>query len=154
MHFCAASETHGKNNRAHRPRLSGIIFIYALEGYPDFQARITILLEAMDHQEIEALTSELTLAEVLVKPFRERNVAWQRTYQEVLQPSVNLRLLPVSRAILIAAAQVRAQFPIKLPDAIHAATAQQVSCGSFLTNDPGFKIVKDLPVVLLSEWQP
>jgi hypothetical protein len=74
-----------------------------LEGYPDFQARITILLEAMDHQEIEALTSELTLAEVLVKPFRERNVAWQRTYQEVLQPSVNLRLLPVSRAIVIAA---------------------------------------------------
>ena len=51
--------------------LDANIFIYALEGYPDFQARITILLEAMDHQEIEALTSELTLAEVLVKPFRE-----------------------------------------------------------------------------------
>jgi len=42
--------------------LDANIFIYALEGYPDFQARITILLEAMDHQEIEALTSELTLA--------------------------------------------------------------------------------------------
>ena len=108
----------------------------------------------MDHQEIDAFTSDLTLAEVLVKPFRENNVAWQRTYQEALQPSVNLKLLPISRAILIAAAQVRAQSLIKLPDAIHAATAQQVSCGSFLTNDPGFKVVKDLPVVLLSEWQP
>jgi predicted nucleic acid-binding protein len=129
------------------------LFIYALEGYPDFTPRIAILLEAMDRQEIEALTSELTLAEVLVKPFRERHVAWQRTYQEVLQPSVSLTLLPVSRAILIAAAQIRAQFPIKLPDAIHAATAQQVSCGSFLTNDPGFKTVKNLPVVLLSEWK-
>ena len=44
--------------------LDANIFTYTLEGYPDFQARITILLEAMDHQEIE------------------RNVAWQRTYQE------------------------------------------------------------------------
>jgi predicted nucleic acid-binding protein len=134
--------------------LDANIFIYALEGYPDFQERMTVLLEAMDRQEIDALTSELTLAEVLVKPFRERNVAWQRTYQEVLQPSVSLKLLPVSRALFIAAAQIRAKFPIKLPDAIHAATAQQVSCGSFLTNDPGFKAVKDLPVVLLSEWKP
>ena len=134
--------------------LDANIFIYVLEGYPDFQARLTLLLEAMDCQEIDALTSELTLAEVLVKPFREQHVAWQRTYQEVLQPSPSLKLLPISRTILITAAQVRAQSLIKLPDAIHAATAQQVSCGSFLTNDPGFKTVKDLPVVLLSEWHP
>jgi predicted nucleic acid-binding protein len=134
--------------------LDANIFIYTLEGYPDFTARIAIPLEAMDRQEIEALTSELTLAEVLVKPFRDCNVAWQHTYQEVLQPSVSLKLIPVSRAIFIAAAQMRAQFPIKLPDAIHAATAQHAACGSFLTNDPGFKTVKDLPVVLLSEWKP
>ncbi len=37
--------------------LDANIFIYALAGYPDFQARVTLLLEAMDHQEIDALTA-------------------------------------------------------------------------------------------------
>jgi len=137
-----------------RVYLDANIFIYALEGYSEFQSRLTTLFEAIDRHDLEAVTSELTLAEVLVKPFRDGNVKWQKTYQQILQHSSAVNVIPVSRKILVDAAQIRARHSIKLPDAIHVTTAQQLQCENFLTNDSHFKAVSDLPVVLLSEWQP
>ena len=45
------------------------IFIYALEGYRIFRTALATLFDALDRQELTAVTSELTLAEVLMKPF-------------------------------------------------------------------------------------
>ncbi len=125
----------GINGLAHRVYLDANVFIYAVEGYPTFKDRLRILLEAIDRRDIEAVTSELTLAEVLVKPFREGQPHWQEIYQQVLQPSPTLQLVPISKTLLTTAARIRARSNITLPDAIHAATSQQMQCGSFLTND-------------------
>lgn len=43
------------------------IIIYAVEGFADYADQIHALLEAMDTDEIVAVTSELTLAETLVR---------------------------------------------------------------------------------------
>ncbi len=47
--------------------------MYALEGYPAFQPILTPLFETIDCGDIQAVTSELTLAEVLVKPLLDRS---------------------------------------------------------------------------------
>lgn len=60
-------------------------------------------------------------------------------------------MIPVSRQILIEAAKLRASINIKLPDAIHAATALLTQSSTFLTNDQRFRNVPDLLVILLSE---
>ncbi|MBA2485350.1 MAG: hypothetical protein H0V35_04490 [Nitrospira sp.] len=44
------------------------IFVYALEGYPVFRPILTSLFEAIDRGGIQAVTSKLTLAAVLVRP--------------------------------------------------------------------------------------
>lgn len=44
------------------------IWIYALEGYPAFRAEITLLFERIQSGALMAITSELALAELLVKP--------------------------------------------------------------------------------------
>jgi predicted nucleic acid-binding protein len=49
------------------------------------------------------------------------------------------------------AAQLRAQYNLKTPDAIHAATAMEVGCAQFITNDDGFRRVLSLPVVVLKD---
>lgn len=53
---------------------------------------------------------------------------------------------------MVTAARLRAQYPaLKLPDAIHAATAQAFACSHFLTNDMRFGEVPNLIVVPLTE---
>ncbi|HJU04689.1 MAG TPA: PIN domain-containing protein [Nitrospiraceae bacterium] len=127
------------------------IFIYALEGYPEFSPVLIKLLEAIDQHEIHAVTSELTLAEVLVKPLLDRSVERQAAYHQALQPSASLNVIPVTRDVLIAAAQLRAQHALKLPDAIHVATAQLTQCERLLTNDTRLTGIANLEIILLSQ---
>ena len=63
----------------------------------------------------------------------------------------SLTVVPVVRDILILAAGIRATTKLKLPDAIHAASAIATQCTTFLTNDKQFQTLSDLHVVLLSQ---
>ncbi|EDX85419.1 hypothetical protein S7335_3120 [Synechococcus sp. PCC 7335] len=59
--------------------------------------------------------------------------------------------MPIGRSILLEAARVRASTKLKLPDAIHAATALSTSCTTFLTNDKQFRSVQGLHTLLMSQ---
>jgi predicted nucleic acid-binding protein len=59
--------------------------------------------------------------------------------------------IPINRQILETAAQLRASTHLKTPDAIHAATALESGCTLFVTNDPAFKRVPNLAVMVLSD---
>jgi len=105
----------------------------------------------LDDAEISAVTSELALAEVLVKPIKDQNLAAQQAYRTFLASTPVLRVAPISRDILEEAAHLRAITRLKLPDAIHLATSNQNGCDSFLSNDDLFKSVGAGNVKLLSE---
>ncbi len=55
--------------------LDANIFIYALEGFAEFKQTLTELFLAIDDSKVQAVTGDLTLAEVLVKPLRDSNLA-------------------------------------------------------------------------------
>jgi len=105
----------------------------------------------MDAGEIVAGTSELTLAEVLVKPLKDQNRAVQQAYKTFLLPTAALEVIAINRELLEEAAPVRATTSLKLPDAIHFATALRQQCDSFLTNDDLFKTVGSPKINILSE---
>ncbi len=131
------------------------IWIYALEQHSTFAQPLTELFQRVDQKMLTVVTSELSLAEALVKPMRDQNVAQQTTYRQFLSSRSNLRVIPVQRAILIEAARQRAMNnSLKLPDAIHAATAVILKCTTLLTNDQRFKSLSSIPVVILSEVVP
>jgi predicted nucleic acid-binding protein len=128
------------------------VWIYALEGYPAHAKILTRLLERIDQVDLLAVTSELALAEALVKPLAESKAPLQQLYEEALQSGDGLTVVPITREVLVTAARLRAQYPaLKLPDAIHAATAQAFACSHFLTNDMRFGEVPNLIVVPLTE---
>lgn len=127
------------------------VWIYAVESYPAFIQELLVLLQSIDQGNQIAITSELSLAEVLVKPLQEQNKARQDAYKKAIVNRKNVFVVPVLREILIDAAQVRADTGLKLPDAIHVATAVRVQCSTFLTNDDRLKSLSSLNVVLLSE---
>lgn len=97
------------------------------------------LLERMERGDFVGLTSELALSECLVKPIADDNARAQAAYHDLFSARSSLLVFAVTRDVLVSAAALRAGVRLKLPDAIHLATAIQSGCTAFLTNDSDFK---------------
>lgn len=98
----------------------------------------TLVEEKPDALEPYFATSELTFSEVVVKPYRDKAQQTIRSYDSMLISSAWLQLGPVDRSVLYHAAVLRADNKhLKLPDAIHIATAIGCGCTHLLTADQG-----------------
>ena len=131
--------------------LDANIIIYLMEGFEPFAPILSSLLEAIEAGQITCITSEITLAEVLVRPLKQEAVELVKVYTDALNDKRLLTLQPVAYQTLMDAAFARAKTGMKLPDAIHVATAVQGGCDVFLTNDKGIKTPKRLKLVSLEE---
>lgn len=88
----------------------------------------------------QVVTSELTLAEVLVGPLKKRGEklrsGFALTYEAFVVTGPFLTVVTIDRDTLIASAEQRARHAsMKLPDAIHAATATLSGCTHFISGD-------------------
>ncbi|MEW5857336.1 MAG: PIN domain-containing protein [Cyanobacteriota bacterium] len=126
------------------------IFIYSVEKHPIYWSILRPLWLQSRTGDIEIVSSELTLLETLVAPIKNADSLLVNAYETLLS-STEVRLIPLTKAILRDAAHLRANTNLRTPDALHAATALATSCSIFLTNDSGFRRVAGLPVVLLSD---
>jgi predicted nucleic acid-binding protein len=125
------------------------LFIYAVEGYAPEETFVRELFAALERGELAAATSELALAEALVRPFALGREDVAATYAELLSPSDRLAVVPVDRAVLVEAARQRAALGLRLPDAIHVASALAAGCGVFLTNDRRLRLPPGVRLELL-----
>lgn len=137
--------------RGNRIYLDANIWIYALENVAEYRVALTSLFRSARERSLTIITSELTLAEILVRAIREGDVAKQTAYTEAITATNNITAVPISRVILLEAAKVRGNTKLKLPDAIHAASAIASSCTTFLTSDKQFRTVKGLHTLLMSQ---
>jgi predicted nucleic acid-binding protein len=127
------------------------VFIYAVEGFRPYEKLLRELFDAVSDRAIHAVTSELTLAEVLVVPFRKNRNDIVATYERMLMPRPSLEIAPVTRSILRTSAEQRASLGGRLPDAIHAATALDRSCDFFFTADKELKVPQSVRRMTLDE---
>ncbi|BAU16028.1 PilT protein domain protein (plasmid) [Leptolyngbya sp. NIES-3755] len=137
--------------QGNRVYLDANIWIYALEAHPNFSTALAELFQAIDQGGLTAVTSELSLAETLVKPMLDQKVPRQIEYRQAISSRQYLRVIPIQRSLLIEAARLRATSNLKLPDAIHVATALTTQCTTFLTNDQGLRSITEMPIVILSQ---
>jgi predicted nucleic acid-binding protein len=135
-----------------RVYLDANVFIYGLEGVAPWTAPLHDVFVGMEAGQIQASTSALTLVECLVRPFALARDDLVQLYRMVLSARPGLEIAPVHTEVLISAARLRAQLGLKLPDAIHAATAQATGCTALLTNDTGFRRLPGVQLFLLSDW--
>jgi predicted nucleic acid-binding protein len=126
-------------------------FIYFLERHPLFASAVRGFFERAERGELSLVTSTVTLAEVLTKPFAENADAIATAYRSILTTSPYIRLLPIDVATAEQAAHLRARYRLKTPDAIQLAVSIRAGCDAFLTNDGGLKRVQEIPVLVLSE---
>jgi predicted nucleic acid-binding protein len=135
------------------------ILIYIVEGNKALASELKLIVEALDAGVLQAVTSELTLAEVLIGPLRNNDRDVVRTYKSLLTSSKVLRTVPVNATILERSAAIRCNSMISLPDAIHLATAELAGCKYFLTEDRHLRVPAPLVAVgvpdmnaLLCDW--
>ncbi len=126
-------------------------FIYFIEKNPAYITRSREVFRLIDQGKLLGLTSILTLTEVLTQPIKMNNAQLQKTYRNVFLGSKGVELVPVGYAIAERAADLRARYNLRTPDAIHIATALYTKCNAFLTNDVTFKRVTEIPVLILDE---
>lgn len=119
-------------------------WIYLLQDHPDFAPRFEGLFAAADEGRIELALSTITLAEVLTGPYKAGEVALAKRYERALN---NYQVMPFSAAVAIQAAQLRAQYGLKLPDAAQLATALDMGAAALVTHDRDFSSVQGLPIL-------
>jgi predicted nucleic acid-binding protein len=117
------------------------VFITAFEGRDKFgELLLQLLLRRREDSGSLFVTSELTLSELLVLPYRRIDHDLINKYETILVRSHWLDIVPVEMRILRHAAALRAQYPsLKLPDAIHLSTAIGSGCSHILTADEGIR---------------
>jgi predicted nucleic acid-binding protein len=127
------------------------IVIYTVEKHPVFSPLLLPFWQSVQAGTATAVTSELTILEMLVHPLRHNDQPVVEAYHRFThQPG--LALEPISRGILGRGAEMRAKIQkLRTPDAIHAATAVDLGCVLFLTNDEGLRSLTEIQVVVLGD---
>jgi len=127
-------------------------FIYFIEDHPRFGPLVERLLVDADRGARLVVTSALTLLEVLVVPYRAGDVALAERYEAILSRSRGVRLVEVDHAQLRTAAQLRATYRVRTPDALQLAAAVTQRCTAFVTNDRAMPRVPGLKVLQLGDF--
>lgn len=128
-----------------------MVFIYHLEDHPDYSHTTERILGAVEHGKYSAVTSVITLIELLVKPKRDGNLAVAKDYKDLLLTFPNLKILNLDMKISDIASDLRAKYGIKTPDAIQIATTICGGSKSFITNDESLKKVEEISALLLDD---
>lgn len=134
--------------------LDTVVFIYFIEESHEFLDLLEPLFASIAGGSRRAVTSALTLLEVLVVPFRAANLSVAERYEALLTRSRGLRLVEIDRGQLRAAAQLRAVHPqLRTPDALQLCAAAAAGCSALVTNDRKLPSLPGLRVLQLSDYK-
>ncbi|MDG3442202.1 type II toxin-antitoxin system VapC family toxin [Nitrospirillum amazonense] len=131
-----------------RVYLDANIFIYLLEGTPDFQRRSLHIFDEIESCGASIYTSEITIAECLAGARKQGASRLVTRYMSLFTEPGAIELVEVSRVILFDASAIVGLTGHKLVDAIHLATAIRMGCEVLFTNDRGIQSVDDSLVIL------
>lgn len=141
-----AASANCETSEAMRVYLDTNFFIRFVEGE---SAPLLRVIEDGEFGRWRLVTSELTLAEVLVVPVRLGRQDLIAAYEQLLSGDAMIEVLPITRKTLRASAAIRASIGNRGMDAIHVATAVEADCGIFLSSDGGIKVPPQMQIVTL-----
>lgn len=138
--------------RAHsRVALDTGVFIYHLQANPTYVGLTDEIFAWLQRTKSQGVTSTITMTELLVQPYRDRNQQRADEIYGLLSTFPNLDWIPPSLEIADAAARLRAKHGLRTPDALQAATALCAGATGLITNDVTFRRVSDLKVLVLDD---
>jgi predicted nucleic acid-binding protein len=138
--------------RGQRIFIDTAVFIYFIERDPRYLDTVKPVFVEIDTGNVDAITSTITLLEVLVLPFRKGNQALVEKYRNLILNSDHLTAYEVFHEVSVLASRLRAGYSIRTPDAIQMAVGILYGAQAFLTNDAELKQVKDIKVLIVDDY--
>ncbi len=126
-------------------------FIYHLEENEKYLPFTNVLFEMIETGKIRGVTSTITLMEVLVKPKRDRNEEAVEEYKFILQTFPNLKIKSIDAKVAEKAAEIRAEYGIRPPDALQVGASLVNNAEAFITNDKKLKKLKETEIIIMKE---
>lgn len=127
------------------------LFIYLIEENEKYLSQVHNLLEFLEKNGYEIITSTLTLGEILTKPYKDNRLDLVKIYKEFFS---DMELVELNSEIASLFAQIRADYGIKTPDAVQLASAVYAKADLFVSNDDRLSRFSSdgCQVVLLGEF--
>jgi predicted nucleic acid-binding protein len=91
------------------------------------------------------------MLELLVHPYRDNDQERIDSFYSLLSTYPHLEWIPTTLEVADCAARLRAQYNLKTPDAIHAASALTSKATGLISNDPAFERVSELETMILDD---
>jgi predicted nucleic acid-binding protein len=137
--------------RHHSIALDTSCFIYQIQAHPTYVALTDAVFRWIEEPHHQAFTSTITMTELLVHGYRKDDRQKIDSFYGLLSIYPNLHWIPPDLETADAAARIRAQYKLRTPDALQAATAIRAQATGFVTNDPVFARIKELDTVVLDQ---
>jgi predicted nucleic acid-binding protein len=135
--------------RHRRIVLDTSIFIYQLEANVRYLALTDSVFSWIERTDHEAVTSTITMTELLVPSYRDRDEQRVDAFYGLLSTYPNLQWIAPDLETADLAAKLRAVHRLRTPDALQAATAIRAQATGFVTNDPVFTRIEELDTAVL-----
>lgn len=127
------------------------VFIFEIEGNPRYIKLVNPIFVWLDEPKGQAVTSTITMLELLVQHYRLSDIDRVNKLYALLSTYPHLEWIEPTLEIADLAARLRAEYNLKTPDALQAATALACQTTGFISNDTAFKRVGGLEVLILDE---
>jgi len=128
-------------------------FIYFIEQHPSYLTVVREIFRRVDSMAIAGYSSMITLTEVLTQPKRLQNSTVENEYLSLLLYSRNFTLIPIDYTVAERAADLRARYRLRTPDALQLAASLNIGCEAFLTNDAALQRITELRVLILDQLE-
>ncbi len=145
------SRSQGLPTHRQRIGLDTNIFIYFLEDHPRYGTWCASLFNLIERGQNTAITSTVTLLELLVQPYREQKDELAQKIFALTSTYPKIEWIPLTMNLADRAAELRAQYRLSTPDAIQLATAISHKTERFYGNDRGLRRVKEIECVILDD---
>jgi predicted nucleic acid-binding protein len=130
------------------------VLIYWVENHPVYASVLEPLFSRLDRGTMAAVTSTVTMLEILVKPYRDSNEDLVNQLYSLMSTYPGLQWVDLTLLIADTGAHLRAEFNLRTPDAIQAATALHSSATALISNDAVFERVPGFDTLTLSKILP
>ena len=138
---------------ARRLYLDTAPLIYYFEEHSSYISKMDRVFGLIAASPLVAFSAVHILTEVMVKPLQTGNQALAGEYRDILVNSDAYTLVSITAPIAESAADLRARYNLRTPDALHVAAAISTGCDAMLTNDAQLKRVQELPILVLEELE-
>jgi predicted nucleic acid-binding protein len=128
------------------------LFIFYLEDHPRYLSLCDEVFDLLEQGGAEAVTSTVSLLEVLVQPLALGKTDLVNEYRSFLTATPHLTLRTLDPTLAERAAALRARYQIRTPDSVQLAAAIEFDALVFLTNDDRLRKVTEIEVIVLERW--